>query len=97
MLDTMAPQRRKPLAHVHPLRQWREQAGKSQQDVAHACHLTQAMISFIESGRRIPLGDALEALRTYTGLPTDAFIRPDHFLRENPGFFERRPPKSPDV
>jgi transcriptional regulator with XRE-family HTH domain len=92
--------RRKRLQQIHPLRQWREQEGKSQQEVADACHLTQAMISLIESGLRIPLGDALEALRSYTGLPTDAFIRPEHFLQENPGFFERRrrrPPKPPEA
>jgi transcriptional regulator with XRE-family HTH domain len=88
MLATMPP-RRKRLERTHPLRQWRDAHGLSQQAVAEACRLSQAMISYIELGLRIPLDDALEALRSYTGLPTDAFIRPEQFLQEEPNFLRK--------
>jgi transcriptional regulator with XRE-family HTH domain len=61
----------------------------SQQDVAELTGLTQTFISLIERYRNIPLGKALESLRQTTGLPTDAFIRPQHFLVEQPDFLGR--------
>ncbi len=93
MLATMPPRRKR--IPQHPLRLWREREGLSQGDLARACHLTQAMISFIESGLRIPQGKALEDLRAFTGLPTDAFVRAEYFLQEEPDFLRkyRRPSK----
>ena len=86
---TRMPPRRKRLQQTHPLRQWREQVGKSQIDVAEACGITQAMVSLIELGLRVPQGEALDRLLTYTGLPTDAFVRTERFLEEQPDFLQK--------
>jgi transcriptional regulator with XRE-family HTH domain len=80
------PQSNKP---SHPLRQWRERYGVSQDQLASLAGLTQGMISHIERYFRIPLDNALEALLKQTGLPTDAFIRPERFLEEQPDFLRR--------
>ena len=53
--------------------------------------VSQGMISKIVGYQRIPLGDTLEALLAYTGLPTDAFIRPERFLAEHPNFLHQTP------
>ncbi len=86
---------RRPPSHKppHPLRQWREQHDLSQDQLAEITGLTQGMITHIERYFRIPLGQALERLRASTGLPTDAFIRPEHFIEEQPDFLQkyRRP------
>jgi transcriptional regulator with XRE-family HTH domain len=86
------PQSDKP---AHPLRQWRERYGVSQGQLASLTGLTQGMISHIERYFRIPLDDALEELLKHTGLPTDAFIRAERFLEEQPDFLRkyRRPGK----
>jgi len=97
MLGTMG---RKPKVHaehgrvIHPLLQWREKYRVSQQEIERACGVTQGMLSKIENLQRIPLRENLEKLLDYTGLPTDAFIRPKHFLREHPHFLDatRHPP-----
>jgi transcriptional regulator with XRE-family HTH domain len=81
MLATM-PARRPRTPENHPLRLWREAHDLSQQEVAEACQLTQAMISYIEAGKKLPWRDALDNLRTYTGLPTDAFLRWREFMNE---------------
>jgi transcriptional regulator with XRE-family HTH domain len=81
MLATM-PARRRGTPIDHPLRLWREAHNLSQQEVADACELTQAMISYIEADKKLPWRDALERLRTYTGLPLDAFLRWREFLQE---------------
>ena len=88
------PARRFQLQQDHPLRLWRLEADLSQEQVAEACDLTQATISYIESGKKVPRGEVLERLRAYTGLPTDAFVRWRHFLTEEPNFlrkYRRRP------
>jgi transcriptional regulator with XRE-family HTH domain len=74
---------------IHPLRAWRHRHEVSQTHLANLTGLTQAFISLIERYRNIPLGDALKSLRRITGLPTDAFIRSRHFLREHPDFLGR--------
>jgi transcriptional regulator with XRE-family HTH domain len=86
---TCMPPRRKRLQQTHPLRQWRDHVGKNQVDVAEACGITQAMVSLIELGLRIPQGEALDRLLAYTGLPTDAFVRTEHFLEEQPDFLQK--------
>ena len=80
----------KPLA-IHPLRQWRQRYRVTQEQLAAACGVTQEMISRIEGWRRTPAGDTLEALRRETGLPTDAFVRPEPFLTEQPNFLDHYP------
>jgi len=92
---TRMPPRRKRLQQTHPLRLWREQIGRNQEEVAEACGITQAMISLIELGLRIPQGDALDRLVQHTGLPTDAFVRTERFLKEQPEFLRKygRKPK----
>jgi transcriptional regulator with XRE-family HTH domain len=93
---TRMPPRRKRLQQTHPLRQWRDQGGKSQADIAEACRITQAMVSLIELGLRVPQGEALDRLIAYTGLPTDAFVRTERFLEEHPDFLRKyRRPKRP--
>jgi transcriptional regulator with XRE-family HTH domain len=86
---TRMPPRRKRLQQTHPLRQWRDHVGKNQVDVAEACCISQAMVSLIELGLRIPQGEALDRLLAYTGLPTDAFVRTEHFLEEQPDFLQK--------
>jgi transcriptional regulator with XRE-family HTH domain len=88
MLIRMPP-RRKRLQQTHPLRQWRERVGKNQLEVAESCGITQAMVSLIELGLRIPQGEALDRLIAYTGLPTDAFVRTERFLEEQPNFLQK--------
>ncbi len=91
------PRRKQPREKPpHPLRQWRDARGLSQEDVATATGHSQGMISHIEQYVRIPRGQVLLDLLTYTGLPADAFIRPEYFLAEHPIFLSprrRRPPK----
>jgi transcriptional regulator with XRE-family HTH domain len=74
---------------AHPLLLWRERYGVSQREVMDACGISQATLSKIENGYRGPRGDKLESLRAYTGLPTDAFIRPYQLLLEDPTFLEQ--------
>ena len=90
---TRMPPRRKRLQQTHPLRQWRELTDKNQKEVAQACGITQAMVSLIEIGLRVPQGDALERLMAYTGLPLDAFVRTERFLEEQPNFLRKYGPR----
>jgi Helix-turn-helix domain len=80
---------------LHPLLHWRVEYGVTQQELVERAGVTQGAISHFEQYIRRPLPDALERLRSYTGLPTDAFIRPEQFLREEPNFLRkyRRPRK----
>jgi transcriptional regulator with XRE-family HTH domain len=87
------PRRPRRTTQTHPLRQWREARGLTQDELAAQVGITQGMVSHIELFFRIPLGEALESLRAYTGLPTDAFIRPEAFLREEPDFLEKYRPE----
>jgi transcriptional regulator with XRE-family HTH domain len=84
MLATM-PARRRGTPLNHPLRLWREAHNLSQKDVADACQVSQAMISYIEAGKKLPWREALERLRIYTELPLDAFLRWPEFLQESGG------------
>jgi hypothetical protein len=94
MLRLMEP-RRKRLEQPHPLRLWREKYGVQQRDLAQACGISQGMLSLVESGLRIPMDDKLEALLNYTGLPAEAFVLPERFLKDHPDFLRkyRRPSK----
>jgi transcriptional regulator with XRE-family HTH domain len=96
MLRTMEP-RRKRLEQPHPLRLWREKHGVNQRDLARACGISQGMLSLVESGLRIPLDDNLEALLNYTGLPAEAFVLPERFLKDHPDFLRKykKRPKGP--
>jgi transcriptional regulator with XRE-family HTH domain len=93
------PRKRETRKPVHPLLQWRTLYKLKQSDVSTASGVSQGMISKIEGYQRIPLGETLEALLAYTGLPTDAFIRPERFLAEHPDFLAQhlapRKPGSP--
>jgi transcriptional regulator with XRE-family HTH domain len=67
----------------------------TQAQLAQACQISQGQLSKIETFQQLPLRDVLERLRNYTGLPTDAFIRPKQFLDEQPDFLaQTRPPAS---
>jgi transcriptional regulator with XRE-family HTH domain len=85
--------RRRTTYPTHPLRLWRNRYGITQGQLAQRTGLTQGAISHFEQYIRIPVGDVLEELRRHTGLPTDAFVRPMQFLREDPDFLQKyRPP-----
>lgn len=98
MLATMG---RKPKARslsnkpAHPLLQWREKQKLLQRDVAMACGMSQATLSKIENWQRVPLGEWLERLMDYTGLPADAFVRAERFIKEHPNFLDRTHPPTP--
>jgi transcriptional regulator with XRE-family HTH domain len=79
----------------HPLVQWRARFRVTQVQLSQACQLSQSQVSKIERGQLFPLRESLERLRTYTGLPTDAFIRPQQFLEEHPDFL--RDARAPEV
>lgn len=92
MLATMPRRRKAQLnqrADLHPLTQWRARYEVTQDQMAEACHISQGQLSKIERFQQLPLRDMLERLRTYTGLPTDAFIRPLQFVQEEPDFMTR--------
>jgi transcriptional regulator with XRE-family HTH domain len=88
MVATME-RRRKRLEGPHPLRLWREHMRQSQQAFAAACHMSQPMVSQIEAGLRVPLDATLERLIDYTGLPAEAFLLPERFMREQPNFLRK--------
>jgi transcriptional regulator with XRE-family HTH domain len=73
----------------HPLRQWRDQEGLSQEELAERTGITQGMISHIERYFRVPRVDNLKVLLEHTGLPTDAFMLPERFLAEHPDFLRK--------
>jgi transcriptional regulator with XRE-family HTH domain len=78
----------------HPLRQWRDQQGLSQDQLAEMAETTQGMISHIERYFRVPRVDIIEKLLDCTGLPAEAFVLPERFLKEYPDFlrkYGRRP------
>lgn len=78
---------------AHPLLQWREHYGVNQRELSAACGVSQGMLSKIENRQRIPLHESLDSLTDYTGLPIEAFIRPDRYLKEQPDFLaSTRPP-----
>lgn len=78
----------------HPLSRWRKIHGITQQSLATATGLTQGMIAHIENYRHIPVRESLERLRAFTGLPTDALVRGEQFLTEQPAFpYGQHPPR----
>ena len=79
----------------HPLQQWREAHGLSQGQLSARAGVKQGTISSLEVYRRIALGAVLDRLRRATGLPTDAFVRPEVFLAEHPEFTASLPDPKP--
>ena len=78
---------------MHPLECWRKVHGLSQAEVAQRCDLSQGMIARIENYNRIPVHASLESLLAFTGLPTDALVRPLRFLDAHPDFpYSQHPP-----
>jgi transcriptional regulator with XRE-family HTH domain len=90
MLDSMPPRRQPEDKPVHPLRQWRDHRGVSQTQLAELAGTTQGMIGHIERYFRIPRKALMERLVNCTGLPVEAFVLPERFVRENPNFLRRR-------
>lgn len=89
IIDVM-PSRQQPTGKpVHPLRQWRDQYGLSQTRVAQLAATTQGMIGHIERYIRIPRAGLLEKLVDCTGLPVEAFMLPERFLRDEPNFLRK--------
>lgn len=83
----------RPDIKAHPLLQWRIFYRLNQRQLAAACGITQGFLSKVENRERIPLGNSLDQLMDYTGLPIEAFIRPDRYLKEHPDFLSAtRPP-----
>jgi transcriptional regulator with XRE-family HTH domain len=97
MVASMPRRKQPPEKPPHPLRQWRDARGLSQEDLAAATGHSQGMISHIEQYLRVPRGQVLLDLLDHTGLPAEAFIRPERFLADHPRFFQTRrrgrPPK----
>jgi DNA-binding XRE family transcriptional regulator len=79
----------------HPLARWRQAHQITQQALADHTGLTQGMIAHIENYRHIPVRESLERLRTFTKLPTDALVRGEQFLLEQPDYCYRNPPNPP--
>jgi DNA-binding XRE family transcriptional regulator len=73
----------------HPLRQWRDLHGLSQDELAERCGVGQEMISHIERYFRAPRTNTLLKLQEFTGLPADAFVRTERFLEEQPNFLRK--------
>ena len=76
----------------HPLTRWRKANKVTQQALADSIGVTQSMIAHIENYRHVPAHESLERLISVTGLPTDALIRAEHFLAEQPDFHYTDPP-----
>jgi transcriptional regulator with XRE-family HTH domain len=66
---------------THPLTTWRRQRGWTQAQLAKAADLSQGYITNIETYKRTPAGNALEALLDVTGLPCEALALPLRYLR----------------
>lgn len=94
-IPTMARKRRSPIV-LHPVTRWRQAHDLSQHEVARACGLSQGFLGMIETYRRTPAHDNLEALIIFTGLPTDALVRPLRFLEAQPNFPYADYPPRPD-
>jgi transcriptional regulator with XRE-family HTH domain len=77
----------------HPLRQWRDQHGLSQDELAERCGVGQGMISHIERYFRVPRKSTIIKLQETTGLPTEALMFPERFLEQNPNYFRSKPGK----
>jgi hypothetical protein len=78
-----------------PLRRWRTAKCWTQAELAAHCGIKQNTISRYERAEHIPVRDHLEALISVTGLPTDALVRPEHFLEEHPDFLSLPPSEDP--
>jgi transcriptional regulator with XRE-family HTH domain len=79
----------------HPLRQWRDLHGLSQDELAERCGVGQGMISHIERYFRIPRKSTIIKLQDYTHLPTEALMFPERFLEQNPNYFRTKRGKGP--
>jgi transcriptional regulator with XRE-family HTH domain len=90
MLATM-PRTQPPDKPPHPLRQWRDLHGLSQDELAARVGVGQGMISHIERYFRVPRKSTIIKLQEETGLPTEALMFPERFLAQNPNYF--RPKK----
>jgi transcriptional regulator with XRE-family HTH domain len=90
MVTTMARRRQPSDKPVHPLRQWRERHEWGQPQVAEYLGVTQGMVSHYELYIRQPRLDVLRKLCELTGLPADAFVEPERFVREHPDFLRPR-------
>jgi transcriptional regulator with XRE-family HTH domain len=89
MCETMPPRRQPADKPVHPLRQWRDRWGLSQTQLAAMASTTQGMIGHIERYIRTPRPRLMERLVDCTGLPIEAFVLPERFVRESPNFLRR--------
>jgi transcriptional regulator with XRE-family HTH domain len=75
----------------HPLGRWRAWHQISQEALAQRCGLSQKAISAYELGTRVPRDQSLKRLVEVTGLPLEALVFPEQFLRDHPDFLMQRP------
>jgi transcriptional regulator with XRE-family HTH domain len=75
----------------HPIGRWRHRHQVSQEELGRRCQLSQKAISAYESGTRIPRGNSLTKLMRETGLPLEALIFPNEFLRDHPDYLMEPP------
>jgi transcriptional regulator with XRE-family HTH domain len=90
------PARRRGTPPNHPLRLWREAHDISQKALAESCGISQAMISYIEWGTKLPWRDVLDQLCERTGLPLEAFLRWRQFMADvgdEAGFLRKYGPR----
>jgi transposase len=72
----------------HPLARWRQQHHKTQAELAALTGIRQGTLARYESGTRIPRKAHLLTLMEITGLPAEAFVLPEQFLRDHPNFLK---------
>ncbi len=79
-----------------PLRRWRRSQGLKQADLDARLGVPEGSIARWEQTLRIPRKDTLERLADFTGLPVEAIMYPERYLREHPEFlvdFAEQPPR----
>lgn len=63
----------------HPIQQFREQRGLSQQNVADQLNCSQTLISLIEAGERPVSRDAAPKWEAALGIPRNCLLYPDEY------------------
>jgi transcriptional regulator with XRE-family HTH domain len=79
-----------------PLRRWRRSQGLKQADLDARLGVPEGSIARWEQTLRIPHKETLERLADFTGLPVEAIMYPERYLREHPDFLEafaEQPPR----
>jgi transcriptional regulator with XRE-family HTH domain len=79
-----------------PLRRWRRSQQLRQEDLDARLGVPKGSIARWEQTLRIPRKETLERVADFTGLPIEAIMYPERFLREHPEFlatWAEQPPR----